>query len=169
MATKKKRARRRAKAAMKRTNHTWLTMYDCNSLPNVKELFTKLEARRISIGDDIITWDSYEHYPVCLDCEDKHGVKFNILLGRCRSLEDQFFEAAVCYEGEKPELREFLLDEICWDYKVLGKNEWYEEMSRYALLNYVSRWCIPRDPDEYEDEGDLMDDPEMAAYETRGA
>lgn len=165
MATKKKRARRRAKAARNRSNHTWLTMYDCNSLPGIRELFTEWQADWIEIGDPDITGVHSEKYPVCLDVEDRNGVRLNVLLGRCRSLEDMFFEAFVCYEGKKPERRGFLLYELVDDYKIIGKNEWYDECLSMYELEHDCGWCIPRDWEACEDEDDLMDDPEMRAYE----
>lgn len=167
MATAKKRARRRAKAAMKRTNHTWLTMYDCNSLPNVKELFDKIDADLIEIGDPDVTCDYEERYPVCLDVIDKHGVKLNVLIGRCRSLEDQFFEVALCYEGKRPELRCMMLYELVDYYEILGKNVYWDEWYSRAGLRRIRWWEVPGKECECED--DLMGDPEMAAYETRGA
>lgn len=167
MATKKKRARRRAKAAMKRTNHTWLTMYDCNSLPNVPELFDEVDADIIMIGDPDVTSDFEERYPVCLDVEDSNGVKLNILLGRCRSLEDGLFDVAVCYEGKRPKLREMLLIEMVDDYDIIGKNKFWDEWYSRAGLRRIDCWEAPGK--EYEEEDDLMDDPEMAAYETIGA
>lgn len=168
MATRKKRARRRAKAAMKRTNHTWLTMYGCNDLPNVKELFDKIDADLIGIGDPDITYDNEEKYPVCIDCEDrKTGMPLNILIGRCRNLEDGIFDVALCYEGERPEFRTMLLWEIADSYKVIGKNPYWDEWYSKAGLRRIRWWEVPGKECECED--DLMDDPEMAAYETIGA